>query len=382
MISTLTILLLAYLPSGGAQAPAPQAPTAVLAPNHARHGKVQWFEGTYAELLTKAERENRVVLLNFYTDLCRYCLDLDREGYSDESVVAALEPVLCFSIDAESELGKPLNARFPTENYYPALIFLDPDGALRDRIVGYMPTRQLLPEIQRILRDEDTLGDLRRKVEAKPKDLTAILDYAFKLEELGDQAACDRQVARIKELDPEGKSLAVHKMAMRDAMRKMAESGDDDPLRALLAKETYPELLFKGWNRLAIGEMMRAKKAGMQGLTELAQKHRLAYHEAHLNAWPHCPTELISRYGNEVAWKLYLDWPALDKEMRAAAIAVARKAVEVAPKAAEILDTLACLLFNDGQVDEAVRLMRECLRLEPDRDLWEQRLEMFLAKES
>ena len=174
----------------------------------------------------------------------------------------------------------------------------------------------------------------------------------------------------------------MHQMAMRAALHQANETGDDEPLRKLLATETYPELLFQGWNRLAISELWRAKRAGMQGLTELAQRARTAYHEAHLQAWPYCPTEMTARYGNLVAWELYRDWSALDKEMRSAAIGIARQAVAAAPTTAEVLDTLACLLFNDGQIDEAVRLMRDCIRLEPDRDLWEERLEMFQAKES
>jgi len=382
MLSLLHLLLLASAVASGAQGHAPRSQPTAVSEAGERHGKVKWFEGTYDALLAKAKSEQRVVLLNFYTDLCRYCLDLDREGYSDKGVIEALTPVLCFSVDAESELGKPLDERFPTESYYPALIFLDPDGSLRDRIVGYMPTRQLLPEIQRILNDVGTLGDLRRKVAAQPEDLAAIWNLAVKLEELGDQAACEREVEHIKALDPEGKSLPMHQMAMRAALHQANETGDDEPLRKLLATETYPELLFQGWNRLAISELWRAKRAGMQGLTELAQRARTAYHEAHLQAWPYCPTEMTARYGNLVAWELYRDWSALDKEMRSAAIGIARQAVAAAPTTAEVLDTLACLLFNDGQIDEAVRLMRDCIRLEPDRDLWEERLEMFQAKES
>ena len=41
---------------------------APLAPAAPDHGKLPWFEGTYAELLAKASAENRVVFLDFWTD--------------------------------------------------------------------------------------------------------------------------------------------------------------------------------------------------------------------------------------------------------------------------------------------------------------------------
>ena len=33
-----------------------------------QHGKLPWFKGTYAELLAKAEKENKLVFLDFWTD--------------------------------------------------------------------------------------------------------------------------------------------------------------------------------------------------------------------------------------------------------------------------------------------------------------------------
>lgn len=347
-----------------------------------RHGRVEWFEGSYAQLLREAQKQERVVLLNFYTDLCSYCRVLDSEAYSDSAVVAALAPALCFSVDADSPIGRELNASYPTEDHYPALIFLNPDGSLRDRIIGYLPTRLFLPEVERIMRNEGTLSDLRAKVAKSPKDVNAIWALACKLEDLGDMDSCDEELDRIKKLDPQGKSLPMHHLALRRVARTLAEDDDDGPIRRLLAKETYPEILFEGWNQVAFQDLMRAKRAKMKGLDELAVRHRASYHESHLKAWANCPADLTAEFGNHVAWEIYLDWTRVDRKTRKAGIEVARAAVKAAPKTPEILDTLACLLFNDGQVEEAIEVMRRCVTLEPDRGLWDERLEMFETKES
>lgn len=346
-----------------------------------RHGRVVWFEGTYEEGLAKARAEDRVVLLNFYTNNSR-SRKLDREAYCDDKVVAALAPVVCLSVDSESEVGKTLNAKYPTENYFPALIFLDADGALRDRLLGYADSRQMLSEIERILRDEGTLGDLRRKSEAKPDDVLALWDYARKLEELDNLAKFQIAVERLRALDPEGKSLPLRTLAMREAVKACSNENNYAPLRTFLANESFGELLFDGWMRISQFEMMQAKAASMAGETSAALTHRLASHRARFEAWPHCPKAFAPFFGNNIAWDIYLDWPTMPDDLRREAIQVARQAVAARPEEAELLDTLACLLFNDGQVDEAVRLMRKCLHMEPDRDLWVERLEMFQKEEA
>lgn len=392
MISLLVLPFLALLGADHGPKTGVDLPVPLTQPDHCddafapgflqeRHGRVVWFEGTYDEARTKARAEDRVILLNFYTDNSR-CRKLDREAYCDDKVVAALVPVVCLSVDSESEIGKALITKYPTENYFPALIFLDADGALRDRLIGYADSRQMLGEIERILRDEGTLGDLRRKSEAKPDDVLALWDYARKLEELDDLSNFQLAVERLRALDPEGKSLPLRTLLMREAAKACSRDNNYAPLREFLETETFGELLFDGWMRISQFEQMQAKAASMGNDASAALAHRLAAHRARFEAWPHCPKPFAPFYGNNIAWDIYLEWPTIPDDLRREAIQVARQAVASRPEEAELLDTLACLLFNDGQVDEAVRLMRKCLQLEPDRDLWVERLEMFEKEEA
>ena len=353
-----------------------------LAPRDAQHGKVDWFDGTYEELLETAEEEGRVVLLSFYSDTCRYCARLDREAYSSEEVVEALADVLCLAVDADSPTGRAIDALYPTEEHYPALIFLDPDGSLRDRMIGYLPESYFLPELERILADEDTLGDLRRKVEETPEDLERIWDYARRLRDFGDHASYDAQVKRLRKLDPKGVSEPLHHLALLDAISILDARDDDAPLREFLAEEAYTDLLFLGWSELARFERRQAIKAERKDRKAAAEAHRLAFHEAHLNAWPNTPLEHRAWYGNHVAWDIYKDWAILDKDVRAKGIEIARIAVDLAPGSPDIIDTLACLLYANGEVEEAIELMKRCISLEPDKVLWQERLERFQSTES
>lgn len=391
MISIIALPLLALAPFvSAAPASAPAASHSQGAPNLAdgsdflfqdRHGRVDWFEGDHDAALAAARAADQPVLLSFYTDNTR-CRTLDREAYCDDRVVEALAPVVCVAIDVDTHAGKAVRALYPTGDYYPALVFLDANGELRDRILGYKDTNQILGEIQRILADEDTLGDLRRKSDAKPGDLLALWDYALKLERLDQDERFAAAVERLRSLDPEETSLPLRSLKMRTVVERCNPGNDYAPLRSFLAEETYAEILFDGWLRIASYERMQAKEAMMADKKELGGKRYNAFHRARFKAWPHCPPEMQATFCNNIAWDVYKYWAVIPEDLRQEAIAVARHAVTLEPKAADILDTLACLLFSDGQVDEAIRLMRQCIQLEPDSDIWEQRLEMFEREEA
>ena len=69
------ILLLAL-----AQADAPQdAPPT---------GRLPWFEGSFEELLARAEETGKGVFIDFWAPWCEPCHQLDRITFSDEGVVA------------------------------------------------------------------------------------------------------------------------------------------------------------------------------------------------------------------------------------------------------------------------------------------------------
>ena len=77
---------------------------------------------------------------------------------------------------------------------------------------------------------------------------------------------------------------------------------------------------------------------------------------------------------NNFAWFL-----AERRLHRAEALRLARRAVDLDPDSAASLDTLAELLFQDGQLDEAIRLQKQAAELEPNDDHYTQQLRKFEA---
>lgn len=92
--------------------------------------------------LVQASSDGRGVLVDVYADWCVYCVQLERQTFSDPGVQQALGDTLMLKIDvtamnaADKDLLSHLGVFLP-----PAVIFYDPEGKERRdyRIVGYVP---------------------------------------------------------------------------------------------------------------------------------------------------------------------------------------------------------------------------------------------------
>jgi len=62
----LSACALAGLAMPAATAPEPNPAPALTAPAARDHGKLEWFEGTWDQLLAEAKRSNKIVFLDFW----------------------------------------------------------------------------------------------------------------------------------------------------------------------------------------------------------------------------------------------------------------------------------------------------------------------------
>lgn len=108
------------------------------------------WEPDLSTALARAGNENRLVMVDFYTDWCQWCKRLDQNTLSDAHVQEALQRLVTVRLNAEKD-GREAAARFNVEGF-PTLIFLDAKGAEVGRIPGYMEPGPFLEELKDILR--------------------------------------------------------------------------------------------------------------------------------------------------------------------------------------------------------------------------------------
>lgn len=335
-------------------------------------GKLAWFDGTWDELAAEASKSQRVVFVDFWTKGCAYCKEQE-VTFSVDSVVSEMEPLLCFSVDAETKDGNALTRKFNVRGY-PTLLFLEPDGTLRDRISGYYAPEPFLGEVRRIKRNENTFSGLRAKIARDPDDLEARWTLAKKLKAIGDVRASEDQVAQILARDPEGVTAAARRLKLVELCSSAGKTLELEPLYAFLAQETDSALLFDGWLTAwkLEGQLMSPKAR-----PEKFREHRARWFVAARRVWPHVPPESRGPIGNNIAWSFYEHQDELTPEDRVFALEVARQAAEAAPNVPAIVDTLACCLFAAGKREEAIAEIERCIRLDPKNRLWRDRLAEF-----
>src|SRR5882724_3751670 len=100
---------------------------------------VDW-QTSYDTALAKAKKDNKIVMIDLYTDWCGWCKKLDKDTYGDKDVEAKLtKGFVAVKLNPEkSAENAKLSQRFGTRGY-PHIVFVNTDGKMVSEIGGYLP---------------------------------------------------------------------------------------------------------------------------------------------------------------------------------------------------------------------------------------------------
>jgi thioredoxin-related protein len=128
------------------------------APKQANDGKAkkeQLTWQTFEQGWTKAQKEKKLMVVDFYTDWCGWCKVMDRDTYGNEGVIKfAKEKLVLVKVNAESNektrfRGQELTYRELARGFgvtgYPATAFIDSGGVIITFADGNGKTYNVLP---------------------------------------------------------------------------------------------------------------------------------------------------------------------------------------------------------------------------------------------
>jgi thioredoxin 1 len=96
----------------------------------------------YADGLKRATKENKPVLLYFYSQYCGYCDAMDRDVLNDKEISPVLKKEIVYiriDVDKKRDIASRYNIRG-----YPTIVLLEPSGKGLVQAPGYIPKKDFI----------------------------------------------------------------------------------------------------------------------------------------------------------------------------------------------------------------------------------------------
>jgi len=145
-------------------------------------------QGTWKEVLAKAQQTNKPIFVDIYTTWCGPCKQMSSNIFPLETVGKVFnENFICYQIDAEKGEGIAIAKKYGVKAY-PTYLFIKGDGNLFYLTVGSMPEKSFIALSKTALEeinDPKPLTIWDKEYTVKKNDPAFLLDYMKKRTKLG-----------------------------------------------------------------------------------------------------------------------------------------------------------------------------------------------------
>lgn len=131
--------------------------------NSFANGNLKWH--SFDEGMAKAKAENKVLLVDFYTDWCGWCKKMDKATYENEKVITYLNKhFVAVKLNPEKDeavtyKGEKINAaNFSNEvgaNGFPSTGFFKSNEEFLGTVPGYIPPEDFIELLDKVLAAKD-----------------------------------------------------------------------------------------------------------------------------------------------------------------------------------------------------------------------------------
>lgn len=192
---------------------------------------VQWFDGSFEEALAAAGEQDKMLLVDVWSDHCAQCGIMDEEVWSSAEGVTLVGDAIAVKVPSDAPESYPFRHTYPITGL-PAILLLGPDGVEVNRVVGYNHRDEFMVEASEMMTGVDPLPELEKRVAANPNDTATRLElletYLFRVKE----ADAKEQMDQILALDPDNRQgdadRAVRALAKYYAFFLMDAAGSAD----------------------------------------------------------------------------------------------------------------------------------------------------------
>ena len=316
------------------------AAVAVMSISTASFAQVKFDDLSFADAQKQAAKENKLIMIDYYTDWCKWCHVLDQRTYIDREVGKfANEHFVNLKINAEKGEGIAL-AKSNKIQGYPTIAFYDSKGKEVDRVVGFQDAEKFLRSLKAV--KEGGISAVLTKVQKSdnPEHWLIAANYHAEKQDLASaNTAYDKVIALDKSETKALKAEATYMKAF------IMPEGADQIAMLKAALEAYPD-------------RSEARQA-----TIVVVKHELKT----------SPDDAVARsekwaiknpddfdFFNMIAWELALANTHLGKAEDFANMAVDARGASPQDRA-NALDTKAEIMHRGGRPDYAVVFSKQAI---------------------
>ena len=142
---------------------------------------ISFIHENVSEALSKAKTENKLIFVDAYTTWCGPCKMMVKNTFPDADV-ASLFNVKFVNLKMDMEKGDGIDMAKRYEiAAYPTLLFIDGDGQLIHKAIGFHDVSQILELGKTALDADKSLGGWASKYEKGNRDAAFLKEYALKL---------------------------------------------------------------------------------------------------------------------------------------------------------------------------------------------------------
>ena len=139
---------------------------------------IRWM-GDFEDASRLARDCEKLMLIEFYTDHCYWCDQLDQNTFTDAEIIQLTSELVCLKLNSSTDE----NALTLTKKYdisgYPTTIFAESSAEEIDRIFGYRDSQAFRPVMERLLHDQKQIEELEHRISQYPDELESNFQLAM-----------------------------------------------------------------------------------------------------------------------------------------------------------------------------------------------------------
>ncbi|MCB0675125.1 MAG: DUF255 domain-containing protein [Saprospiraceae bacterium] len=354
----------------------------LLASSAYGQGGVEFTKDSWEQTLKRAAEEDKLIFMDAYAEWCGPCKMMSREVFPDGQVGAFFnEHFINVKMDMEKGEGPGLAMSYQVQAY-PTLLFIDSDGNLVHRAVGYHGADDFLQLGADAMDPDKSLGSLERRYMKGERDPDFLRKYANAAFDAMDDKAEDIGRVYLETQDDwstEENMLMILRSTSDVHSHQFEYFAENLPAFSAAFDEQYVVDKYKGLVfREAIGlpesEVFTSTqallaKAFPEEAGQMTAEFKMIYYDqaGKVEQYAAATVDYLDRYPsddwmllNQVAWSFF---QTVDDK------AQLKKAVKWAERSVELdtnyynTDTLAALLYRLGQTKKARKWAEKAIEL-------------------